>query len=142
MVLSFLLFLWTLKKAMISLISLCYQVYVIDLGLAKRYRDANTNCHIPCKYLLLPCDPFVVAKLSISFSVKVILYTLLHLLYTEITKTLQAWYTSCNTHIGYGKIFSPYRNSILDHLRIYPHVLFVSIWQDKAFRWFWPINVQ
>ena len=103
---------------MISLISLCYQVYVIDLGLAKRYRDANTNRHIPCKYLLLLCDPFVVVKLSICFSVKV---------YTEITKTLQARYTSCNTHIGYGKIFSPYRNSILDHLRIYPHVLFVSI---------------
>ncbi|KAG2290018.1 hypothetical protein Bca4012_028924 [Brassica carinata] len=41
----------------------------------------------------------------------------------KITKTLQARYTSCNTHIGYGKIFSPYRNSILDHLRIYPHQL-------------------
>ncbi|CAN7043459.1 unnamed protein product [Brassica rapa subsp. trilocularis] len=45
------------------------KVYVIDLGLAKRYCDANTNRHIPCKYLLRPCDPFVVAKLSICFSV-------------------------------------------------------------------------
>ncbi|KAF2538347.1 hypothetical protein F2Q68_00019602 [Brassica cretica] len=34
----------------VSLTSLCYQVYVIDLGLAKRYCDANTNRHIPCKH--------------------------------------------------------------------------------------------
>lgn len=34
--------------------SLCfycaYQVYIIDFGLAKRYRDATTNRHIPYRY--------------------------------------------------------------------------------------------
>jgi serine/threonine protein kinase len=27
-----------------------YQVYIIDFGLAKRYRDATTNRHIPYRY--------------------------------------------------------------------------------------------
>ena len=32
---------------------LCYahQVYIIDFGLAKRYRDSTTNRHIPYRYL-------------------------------------------------------------------------------------------
>jgi len=27
-----------------------YQVYIIDFGLAKRYRDSTTNRHIPYRY--------------------------------------------------------------------------------------------
>lgn len=36
------------------LLSLCnFQVYIIDFGLAKRYRDATTNRHIPYRYKIL-----------------------------------------------------------------------------------------
>jgi len=34
------------------------QVYIIDFGLAKRYRDPNTNKHIPYRYVLFLLDFF------------------------------------------------------------------------------------
>jgi serine/threonine protein kinase len=44
------------------------QVYLIDFGLAKRYRDANTNRHIPYRYLwpwfIILCLPSGGGKLS------------------------------------------------------------------------------
>lgn len=36
-----------------SVLVIPYQVYIIDFGLAKRYRDATTNRHIPYRYFLL-----------------------------------------------------------------------------------------
>lgn len=55
------------------LLSLCYvQVYIIDFGLAKRYRDATTNRHIPYRYEfwnLLILAIFVSYHLALIFQV-------------------------------------------------------------------------
>lgn len=45
----FLLPLW-LHLLIILCFHCAYQVYIIDFGLAKRYRDATTNRHIPYRY--------------------------------------------------------------------------------------------
>lgn len=49
---------------MVSILELLelYQVYIIDFGLAKRYRDSSTNRHIPYRYLLILIYVFLQAS--------------------------------------------------------------------------------
>lgn len=66
------------------LIILCfhcaYQVYIIDFGLAKRYRDATTNRHIPYRYFFFW---FMDIYMIIHFGEQTHSHTKLQFLFTD-----------------------------------------------------------
>ncbi|KAG0454528.1 hypothetical protein HPP92_023820 [Vanilla planifolia] len=68
------------------------QVYIIDFGLAKRYRDATTNRHIPYSDVLLSCHGRLMPNKMLNS------YVFLEQENKNLTGT--ARYASCNTHLG------------------------------------------
>lgn len=50
-----------------SVLVIPYQVYIIDFGLAKRYRDATTNRHIPYRYFLFIFMLFISCRFPPSY---------------------------------------------------------------------------
>lgn len=47
-----------------------FQVYIIDFGLVKRYRDSGTNCHIPYRYAFVVQDRLIDSFYLVVFPYK------------------------------------------------------------------------
>ncbi|KAL3642948.1 Casein kinase 1-like protein 3 [Castilleja foliolosa] len=75
------------------------QVYIIDFGLAKRYRDSTTNRHIPYRFQKARAIAVLYARLN--FGVLRVSARFAFNYYGENKNlTGTARYASCNTHLG------------------------------------------
>ncbi|CAD5164896.1 unnamed protein product [Musa acuminata subsp. malaccensis] len=72
------------------------QVYIIDFGLAKRYRDSTTNRHIPYRCVI----HFSSKTYTVFMSLFVTAYCMIRIKVKNKNLTGTASYASCNTRLG------------------------------------------